>query len=90
MAAVLYPGLHDRFFLPECDSERAKKTLAEILKQLQLEPARYAPITTVSSSKTEMVCQASLPLPGGGNIAVDYTFYWQGNQANIKYSVARK
>ncbi len=87
---VIYHGLRDRFFLPECDSERAKQTLADVLKQLKLEPVRYEPITMVSSSKTQVVCNATLPLPDGGSVAVDYSFYWQGSQANMKYSVARK
>jgi hypothetical protein len=90
IAALLYHGLRDRFFLPECDSERAKQTLADVLKQLKLEPVRYDPIETVSSSKTQVVCNATLPLPDGGNVAVDYSFYWQGSQANMKYSVARR
>jgi hypothetical protein len=90
IAALLYHGLRDRFFLPECDSERAKQTLADVLKQLKLEPLRYEPITMISSSKTQVVCNATLPLPDGGSVAVDYSFYWQGSQANMKYSVARK
>lgn len=90
IAALLYHGLRDHFFLPECDSERAKQTLADVLKQLKLEPVRYEPITTVSSSKTQIVCNATLPLPDGGSVAIDYSFYWQGSQANMKYSVARK
>jgi hypothetical protein len=90
IAALLYRGLRDRFFLPECDSERAKQTLADVLKQLKLEPVRYEPITMVSSSKTQVLCNATLPLPDGGSVAVDYSFYWQGSQANMKYSVARK
>jgi hypothetical protein len=90
IAALLYHGLRDRFFLPECDSERAKQTLADVLKQIKLEPVRYDPITTVSSSKTQVVCNATLPLPDGGSVAVDYSFYWQGSQANMKYSVARR
>jgi len=90
IAALLYHGLRDRFFLPECDSERAKQTLADVLKQLELEPVRYEPITTVSSSKTQIVCNATLPLPDGGSVAIDYSFYWQGSQANMKYSVARR
>jgi len=53
VAGLLYYGLHDRFFLPECDSDRAKRTLGDILKQLKLEPSRYEPLTTVSSSKTQ-------------------------------------
>ena len=90
VAGLLYYGLHDRFFLPECDSDRAKRTLGDILKQLRLEPTRYEPITTVSSSKTQVVCKAALPLPDGGNVEIDYSFYWQGSQANIRYSVTRK
>ena len=26
----------------------------------------------------------------GGNIAVNYTFYWEGNKADMKYSVSRQ
>ena len=90
VAALLYYGLHDRFFLPACDSDRAERTLGEILRQLKLEPSSYAPITTVSSSKSQVVCKATLPLPDGRNVAIDYSFYWQGSQANIRYSVTRK
>jgi hypothetical protein len=31
-----------------------------------------------------------LPLPDGGYVAADFTFYWEGDKANMKYSVARK
>jgi len=88
-AALLYAGLRDRFVLPQCDSDRAKRTLADVLKELRLEPTRYEPITTLSSSKTEVVCRAVLPLPNGGNVAIDYRFHWQGNQANMSYSIAQ-
>jgi len=88
-AALLYAGLRDRFVLPPCDSDRAKRTLADVLKELRLEPTRYEPITTLSSSKTEVVCRAVLPLPNGGNVAIDYRFHWQGNQANMSYSIAQ-
>jgi hypothetical protein len=86
----IYRGIHDRLYLPECDSERAKKSIADVLKQLKLEPTTYAPIKTVSSTKNDVVCSAMMPLPGGGYVAVDYTFYWQGDTASMKYSVARK
>ena len=87
-AAFLYRGLREHLVLPECDSQRAKETLTEILKQLKLEPERYEPLKTVSSSSTEIVCNAVLPLPGGGNVTIDYTFYWEGNKVNMKYSVS--
>jgi hypothetical protein len=87
---LIYSGLRDYFVLPACDSERARQTLSEILQQLKLEPVRYEPIKTVSTSKEQVVCNALLPLPDGANVAVDYTFYWQGSKANMKYSVSRK
>jgi hypothetical protein len=87
---LLYRGLQDRFVLPACDSARAKQTLAQVLKELKLEPVRYSPITTVSSSKDKIVCNAVMPLPGGGNVVADYTFYWQGSKANMRYSISRQ
>ena len=84
---LLYQGLRSHFFLPQCDSETAKHTLADVLKQYKLEPTRFEPITTVSSTKEEVVCNAALPLPDGASVAVDYRFYWQGSTAQMKYSV---
>jgi hypothetical protein len=86
---LLYRGLHDRFVLPECNSGRAKDTLADILKQLKVEPVNYKSIKTISSSKTEVVCNALLPLAEGGNLNIDYSFFWQGNNAQMKYSISR-
>ena len=83
----LYQGLRSHFFLPECDSETAKHTLADVLKQYRFEPTRYEPIKTVSSGKDEIVCNAVLPLSDGRTVAVDYTFYWQGSTASMKYAV---
>jgi hypothetical protein len=90
MAVYLFNGLRDYVELPQCDSDRAKKSLGEVLKELKLEPARYDPIKTVTSNKQEVVCNAVLPLPDGANVVADYTFYWQGNKANMKYSVHRQ
>ena len=86
----IYSGIRDRLALPECDSDRAKKSLAEVLKELNYAPTKYEPITTVSTTKDQVVCNAVLPLPDGSSIAADFTFYWQGDKANMKYSVARK
>jgi hypothetical protein len=89
-AVLLYSGLRDRLVLPECDSARAKNTLSEIFKQLNFAPLRYAPIKTISSTKEKVVCSAVLPLPDGANVAADYSFYWEGSKANMKYSVSRR
>ncbi len=87
---LLYRGLHDRFVLPECDSGRAKDTLADILKQLNTKPLRYEPIKTISSSKDQVVCNAVLPLADGANLNIDYSFFWQGGNAEMKYSISRR
>jgi hypothetical protein len=84
---LLYQGLRSHFFLPECDSESAKHTLADVLKQYGLAPSRYEPLKTVSTGKDQVVCNAVLPLPDGGNVGIDYTFYWQGSTASMRYSV---
>jgi hypothetical protein len=86
----IYSGIRDRLALPECDSDRAKKSLAEVLKELNYAPTKYEPITTVSATKDQVVCNAVLPLPDGSSVVADFTFYWQGDKANMKYSVARK
>ncbi len=87
---LIYRGLHDRFVLPECDSGRAKDTLADILKQLKYQPLRYEPTKTISSSKDKVVCNALLPLADGANLNIDYSFFWQGNNAEMKYSISRR
>jgi hypothetical protein len=90
VGVFIYKGIRDRLVLPTCDSDRAKQTLSEVLKELKLEPVRYEPLNTVSSTKDQVVCNAVLPLPDGANVAIDYSFYWQGDKANMKYSVSRK
>ena len=62
----IYSGIRDRLVLPECDSDRAKKSLAEVLQQFKYEPTKYAPIKTVSATKDQVTCSAVLPLPDGG------------------------
>jgi len=87
---LLYRGLHDYFVLPECDSTRATSTIAEIFKELKMQPLRYEPIKTVSTGKTEVVCNALLPLAEGGSVNVDYRFFWQGGTAEMRYSISRR
>jgi hypothetical protein len=90
IGVFIYSGIRNRIVLPECDSDRAKKSLAEVLQQFKYEPTKYEPIKTVSATKDQVVCSAVLPLPDGGYVAADFTFYWEGDKANMKYSVARK
>jgi hypothetical protein len=87
---LLYRGLYDYFVLPACDSSRAKDTLADVLKQLKMEPLRYEPLRTVSTRKDKVVCSAALPLADGTNLYIDYSFFWQGATSSMKYSVSRR
>lgn len=87
---LIYRGLHDRFVLPACDSGRAKDTLADILKQLKYQPLRYEPIKTISSSKDQVVCNALLPLADGASLNIDYSFFWQGSNADMRYSISHR
>ncbi len=89
VGVLLYRGLRDYFVLPECDSTRATNTLADIFKQLKVQPLRYEPIKTVSTSKAEVVCNALLPLAEGGSVNIDYRFFWQGSTAEMRYSISR-
>jgi len=86
----IYSGIRDRIVLPECDSDRARKSLAEVLQQFKYEPTTYASIKTISATKDQVVCSAVLPLPDGSSVAADFTFYWQGDKADMKFSVARR
>src|SRR5580704_9467705 len=87
---LLYNGVRNHVVLPECDSEEARKSLAPVLEQLNFKPTQYAPIKTISSSKDQVVCNAVLPLPDGGNVVADFTFYWQGDAVQMRYSVGRQ
>jgi len=87
---LIYRGLRDRLVLPECDSSRAKDTLAGVLKGVEAEPLRFEPIKTVFSSNKEVVCNALLPLSDGARLNIDYRFFWQGSTVQMKYSISRK
>jgi hypothetical protein len=87
---LVYRGVQDRLMLPDCDSSRAKDTLADVFKQLQIAPLRFEPIKTISASKAEVVCNALLPLADGASVNIDYRFFWQGSTANMKYSISRQ
>ena len=87
---LIWRGLQERLTLPECDSSRAKSTLSDVLKQLNVEPLRDEPIKTISSNKDQVECSVVLPLSDGGNLNIDYSFFWQGSTAQMKYSISRK
>jgi len=87
---LVYRGVQDRFTLPACDSTRARDTVSGVLKEFKVEPLRDEPIKTISSDKDQISCTVELPLTDGGNLNIDYTFFWQGNTAQMKYSISHR
>jgi hypothetical protein len=87
---LIYRGVQERFTLPDCDSSRAKSTLTGVLDQLKIGPLREEQIKTISSSKQQVVCNVVLPSTDGNIINIDYTFFWQGNTADMRYSISRR
>src|SRR3984957_5341572 len=73
IGVFIYSGIRNRIVLPQCDSDRAKKSLVDVLQQFKYEPTTYAPIKTVSSTKDQVTCSAVLPLPDGSSVAADFT-----------------
>jgi hypothetical protein len=87
---LLYRGVQDYFTLPACDSTRAKSTLAEVLDQFKVGPVGDDEIKTISTDKTGVVCNALLPLNDGNMLNVDYNFFWQGSNAEMRYAISRR
>jgi len=73
--------------LPRCDSKSAKDMLSTVFIQKKVNPAKYNEIKALSKTDEEIKCTASLALRAGGNIEVDYRFYWENKEK--KYEVTR-
>ena len=86
---LIYRGIQERFTLPDCDSSRAKNTLSGVLDQLKLGPLREDAIKTISSDKKQVVCNVTLPSDGNAT-NIDYTFFWQGSNVDMRYSISRR
>ncbi|MGC1349990.1 MAG: hypothetical protein WA858_09445 [Xanthobacteraceae bacterium] len=87
---LIYRGVQERFILPACDSSRAKSTLNELLDQLKAGPLQEDAIKTVSTSKQQVVCNVAVQKSDGGTVELNYTFFWQGNSAEMRYSISLK
>jgi uncharacterized protein YcfL len=87
LSAIIW--LANRNTLPGCDSRRAKDTLSNVFKSNKLKPTRYDEIKTLAKSEDEVRCSATLPLSEGGQVRVDYRFFWQDSAAKIEYRLIR-
>ena len=87
---LIYRAVQERFALPACDSTRAKSTLANVLDQLRAGPVGDEEIKTLSTDKTKVVCNALLPQLDGGTLNLDYNFFWQGSNVEMRYAISRR
>ena len=87
---LIYRGAQERLTLPDCDSSRAKNTLAQVLDPLKAEPLHDDAIRTISSRKDEVACHAAVSVAGDGTLSVNYSFFWQGRTAEMRYSISRQ
>jgi hypothetical protein len=75
--------------LPECDSQRARDTMSDVFSAAKYSLTKYNEIKTVSSSKDEVTCKASLAIKGGGTLIADYTFFWDGRKVMVRHTLTR-
>ena len=90
-AVLIFDGMRDRFDLPTAIPIAPRRRYPNVLKTAQT-PNRCATSRSrrFRAARDEVVCNAVLPLPDGATVTLDYRFYWQGNKANMKYSISRK
>jgi hypothetical protein len=75
--------------LPGCDSNDAKSSLSDIFKSKNIQATRYNEIKTVSTSKEEILCTASLTLQDASLLEIDYRFYFEDKTKKIQITAAR-
>lgn len=70
--------------LPDCDSDRARNTLSDVLKANDVEATAYDRIDTESTGKDEVACSAVLSLKDGGKLDLGYRFFWTDKKASYE------
>lgn len=75
--------------LPGCDSKRARDTLSDVFHASKVSPTRYNEIKTLSETKDEVRCNASLALNDGGTLKVEYRYFWKDSKPQIDYKLTR-
>jgi putative Mn2+ efflux pump MntP len=78
--------LYSFFFpsLPDCDDEATRSTLSEIFQKNNLEPTAYNATKTLTKSKDELTCSASLAMKDGSTMEIAYRIFWQGKEGRVE------
>jgi hypothetical protein len=69
--------------LPSCDGSVARDTLSDIFKRDNLQASSYEQVKTLTTSKDELTCSASLKMSDGAIMEIVYRIYWQGKDAYV-------
>jgi hypothetical protein len=89
--AVIVVGKYiTRNDLPACDSTDAKDSLSDIFKAKNVDAKRYNEIKTVSTTKEEVLCNASLTLQDDSVLEIDYRFFFEGDTKKVQITAARE
>src|SRR5262249_52102949 len=75
-------GLGPYFFLPSCDSSTTADTLKNIFKSKDVELTRVSNSTTLTSTSSDMTCQANIETPDE-LATIGYRIYWDGWSATV-------
>ena|SRR5665647_1073699 len=69
--------------LPGCASDDVKGGLSNIFKEAKLEFSRYIDIKTLTTTKEEITCNATLAKSAGGTADFDYRIFFQDKVARV-------
>jgi hypothetical protein len=69
--------------LPGCDSDGVKSGLSDIFKQANLEFSRYIQIKTMTTTKEEITCNATLAKSAGGTGDFDYRVFFDDKTPKV-------
>jgi hypothetical protein len=70
--------------LPDCDGSTARSTLSDIFKRDNLEPTAYNDVKTLTKSKDELTCSASLAMQDGTTMAILYRIFWKEKEVFVE------
>jgi len=70
--------------LPDCDDSVTRSTLSDIFKRDKLEPTAYDATRTLTKSKDELTCSASLEMKDGSIMEIAYRIFWKGKEVFVE------
>ena len=78
VSVVTLAQIIEHVTLPDCDSERASKSLIGLAKDIDVSVTKLSEIKTLPGGQDETQCSARADLPDGLSILFVYSFFWDG------------